>query len=397
MKKTMQTAVVYLLISIIASTMAACGNQKAGGPPPPPEVAYITIQHEPVTLTTELPGRTTAYLVAEVRPQVGGIIQKRLFTEGADVEAGQALFQIDPALFQAALENAKATLARAEAQSNTLQLKEKRLKELLADKAVSQQDYDDAAALLKQNLADIQSAKANLETARINLKYSTITAPISGRIGRSSVTAGALVTAQQATPLATIQQLDPIYVDVSQSTADITRLRRLLAKGLIDQNGKSQRKVRLILDDGAEYPYLGTLQFRDISVDPSTGSVILRMVFPNPQGLLLPGMFVKTIVQEGTNKQAVLVPQQGVSRDPKGNPTTLIVEKDGKVVQKSLTLDRAIQDKWLVSSGLAPGDRVIVEGKLKVKPGMIVKAVPFKKSGKESETMKTPVAPVKAD
>ena len=369
--------------------LGGCGNQKAGGPMPVPEVAYVTIQQKQVALTTELPGRTAAHLVAEVRPQVGGIIQKRLFTEGADVQAGQALFQIDPALYQATLENAKASLARSEAQVTTLQLKEKRLKELLADRAVSQQDYDDAAAALKQSQADIQYAKATLETARINLKYTTIAAPISGRIGKSSVTEGALVTAQQATALATIQQLDPIYVDVSQSTADIMRLRNLLAKGLIDQNGKTQKKVRLILDDGSEYPLSGTLQFRDISVDSTTGSVILRIVFPNPNGILLPGMFVRAVVQEGIDKQAILVPQQGVSRDPKGNPVTLIVDKEGKVQQKPLTLDRAIGDAWLVTAGLAVGDRVIVEGMLKAKPGMPVKAVPFEKSAQDGGKMKT--------
>ncbi|HLZ20482.1 MAG TPA: efflux RND transporter periplasmic adaptor subunit [Smithellaceae bacterium] len=369
--------------------LGGCGNQKAGGPMPVSEVAYVTIQQKQVALTTELPGRTAAHLVAEVRPQVGGIIQKRLFTEGADVQAGQALFQIDPALYQATLENAKASLARSEAQVTTLQLKEKRLKELLADRAVSQQDYDDAAAALKQSQADIQYAKATLETARINLRYTTIAAPISGRIGKSSVTEGALVTAQQATALATIQQLDPIYVDVSQSTADIMRLRNLLAKGLIDQNGKTQKKVRLILDDGSEYPLSGTLQFRDISVDPTTGSVILRIVFPNPNGILLPGMFVRAVVQEGIDKQAILVPQQGVSRDPKGNPVTLIVDKEGKVQQKPLTLDRAIGDAWLVTAGLAVGDRVIVEGMLKAKPGMPVKAVPFEKSAQDGGKMKT--------
>lgn len=388
------TAAVILIAGLM---LGGCGNQKAGGPPPAPEVAFVTIQQKPITLTTELPGRTAAHLIAEVRPQVGGIIQKRLFTEGSDVQAGQALFQIDPALYQAAQENAKATLARSEAQLTTLQLKEKRVKELLADRAVSQQDYDDAAAALKQTQADIQYAKATLETARINLKYTTITAPISGRIGKSSVTEGALVTAQQATALATIQQQDPMYVDVSQSTVDIMRLRSLLAKGLINQNGQSQKKVRLILDDGAEYPLAGTLQFQDISVDSTTGSVILRLVFPNPNGILLPGMFVRAIVQEGINKQAILVPQQGVSRDPKGNPVTLIVDKEGKVQQKPLTLDRAIGDVWLVSSGLAPGDRVIVEGMLKVKPGMSVKAIPFEKGEQNNGKMKTAGPPAKTN
>lgn len=365
------------VIAGVFMMLVGCGNKQAGGSPPTPEVAVVTIQKKQIALTTELPGRTSAYLIADVRPQVSGIIQKRLFTEGAYVEAGQALFQIDPAIYQATLENAKAALARSEAQFSTIQLKEKRLKELLADRAVSQQDYDDAAALLKQVQADIQYGKATVQTAGINLKYTTIAAPISGRIGRSSVTEGALVTAGQPGALATIQQLDPMYVDVSQSTTDIFRLQRQLAKGQLDQNGKNQQKVGLLLDEGSPYPLKGTLQFRDVSVDPTTGSVILRIVFPNPKGVLLPGMYVRTVVQEGVQKNAILVPQQAVSRDPKGNPEALIVDAQGKVQKKQLKLDRAIGNDWLVLAGLTAGDRVIVEGMLKVKPGMPVKAVPF--------------------
>ena len=368
MKKEYRHGLMTAAVIIATGLIFGGCSDKAGGPPPTPEVAVVTIEPKPVTLTTELPGRTAAYLVAEVRPQVNGIIQKRLFTEGADVRSGQVLFQIDPALYQAAL-------ARSEAQLTTLQLKEKRLKELLSDKAVSRQDYDDTSAALK-------SVQAEVQAARINLKYTTITAPISGRIGKSSVTVGALVTAHQPVALATIQQMDPMYVDVTQSTADILRLRNLLVKGQLDQNGKNQKKVRLRMDDGAEYPLTGTLQFRDISVDPSTGSVILRMVFPNPKDVLLPGMFVRTVVQEGVNKQAILVPQQGVSRDPKGNPLVFIADKDGKVEQRPLTLDRALGDAWLVSSGLAAGERVIVEGMQKARPGINVKTVPFEKKEK---------------
>ena len=349
-----------------------CGDRKAGGPPSMPEVAVVTVQTKPVVTTTELAGRTSANLVAEVRPQVGGIIQKRFFTEGSDVKAGQPLFQIDPALYQAAL-------ARSEAQLSTLQLKEKRLKELLADKAVSRQDYDDTSAALKQIQADVQ-------TASINLKYTTITAPISGRIGKSSVTVGALVTAHQPVALATIQQMDPMYVDVSQSTTDILRLRRQIQEGELDPNANQQKKVRLFLDDGTEYPLKGNLQFRDITVDPTTGSVILRIVFPNPKGVLLPGMFVRAIIQEGLHKNAMMIPQQAVSRDPKGNPYTLTVDIGGKVQQRQIKLDRAVGDTWLVDSGLADGDRVIVEGLLKAKPGMTVKAVPFENSGKTNPT-----------
>jgi membrane fusion protein (multidrug efflux system) len=356
----------------VVLVLGGCGDRKAGEPPPMPEVAVVTVQTKPVVTTTELAGRTSANLVAEVRPQVGGIIQKRFFTEGSDVKAGQPLFQIDPALYQAAL-------ARSEAQLSTLQLKEKRLKELLADKAVSRQDYDDTSAALKQIQADVQ-------TAGINLKYTTITAPISGRIGKSSVTVGALVTAHQPVALATIQQMDPMYVDVSQSTTDILRLRRQIQEGELDPNANQQKKVRLFLDDGTEYPLKGNLQFRDITVDPTTGSVILRIVFPNPKGVLLPGMFVRAVIQEGLHKNAMMIPQQAVSRDPKGNPYTLTVDIAGKVQQRQIKLDRAVGDAWLVDSGLADGDRVIVEGMLKAKPGMTVKAVPFENNGKTNPT-----------
>ncbi|MEE9911427.1 MAG: efflux RND transporter periplasmic adaptor subunit [Deltaproteobacteria bacterium] len=369
------------VILVICLIFGGC-SEKNAGPPPLPEVAVATIQEKPVMTTTELAGRTSANLMAEVRPQVSGIIQKRLFTEGANVQAGQVLFQIDAALYQAALDNARAALARSEANLTALQLRADRMRELLTDKAVSQQDYDNAAAALKQTQADIQYSRATLETARINLKHTTITAPISGRIGRSSVTEGALVTAGQPVALAIIQQMDPMYVDVAQSTADILRLRRQLNEGQLDRNGKNQQKVTLILDDGTEYSAKGNLQFRDVTVDPSTGSVILRIVFPNPQGILLPGMFVRAVVQEGIHKKAILIPQQAVSRDPKGNPLTLIVDARGIVEKRPLKLDRAIGDAWLVSSGLVSGDRVIVEGMLKVKPGVSVKAVPFENSEK---------------
>lgn len=259
--------------------LGGCGQQTTGTQSIIPEVAVVTIQPKQVVITTELSGRTSANLVAEVRPQVGGIIQKRLFTEGSDVKAGQPLFQIDLSLYQAALDNAKAALSRSEANLSAIRLKADRLRELLADKAVSQQDYDDAAAALKQTQADIQYWQANVETARINLKYTSITAPISGRIGKSSVTVGSLVTASQGTVLATIQQLDPMYVDVPQSTAEVLRLRRGLKEGRLDQNGTNQKRVQLILEDGTTYSLEGTFQFRDVTVDPTTGSVILRVVF----------------------------------------------------------------------------------------------------------------------
>jgi len=369
-------------VLVVGLILGGCG-QKTTKAPQTPEVAVVTIQTKPVAITTDLTGRTSANLVAEVRPQVSGVIQKRLFTEGSDVRAGQVLFQIDPALYQAAL-------ARSEANLTAIQLRTDRLRELLVEKAVSRQDYDDATAALKQTQADIQ-------TARINLKYTTITAPISGRIGKSSVTEGALVTAQQPTALATIQKLNPMYVDITQSTGDLLRLRRGLKEGRLSQNEANQKKVQLILEDGTAYPLAGTLQFRDVTVDPTTGSVILRAIFPNPNGVLLPGMFVRAVLQEGVYKEAILIPQQAVSRDPKGNPLTLIVDAKGTVQQRPLVLDRAIGDAWLVSSGLAQGERVIVEGMLKVKPGIPVKAVPFESGEKNSGKIKMAVPPAKTN
>ena len=379
--------------------MGACGQQTAPGGPPrggPPEVAVVTMQPQRLVITTELTGRTAANRVAEVRPQVSGIIQKRLFTEGADVKAGQALYQIDPAPFHTALDNAAAALSRAEANLSAIRPRADRLRQLLADNAVSQQDYDDAAAALKQTEADIRYGRATVETARINLGYTAITAPISGRIGRSNITEGALVAAYQPLPLATIQQLDPIYVDVPQATTEVLRLRRRAEDGGFRRNGEIRNKVRLLLEDNSPYPWEGALQFRDVTVDPTTGSVMLRVVFPNSQGVLLPGMFVRAVVEEGVNPKALLIPQQAVSRDHKGNPFTLIVDAAGKVRQRMLTLDRAIGNAWLVLSGLAPGERVIVEGMQKVKPGASVKVVPFevgseKKRGEGKNTTPPPV------
>jgi len=376
--------------------LLGCDRPKAQAPPPSiPEVATVTVQPQQIVLTTELPGRTSAYRIAEIRPQVNGLIQKRLFTEGSDVKAGQVLYQIDPASFQAAYDNAKAALGRAEANVPPIRLRVERYKELLPDKAVSQQEYDDAAAALKQAEAEIEIWKAAAETARINLGYTRVTAPISGRIGKSSVTDGALVTAYQPVALATIQQLDPIYVDVPQSTSELLRLRRSLEGGRLNHDRTNQQKVRIILQDGTPYQQEGTLQFQDVTVDPTTGSVILRAVFPNPEGVLLPGMFVRGVAKEGVNEQAILIPQQAVSRDPKGNPLALIVDAESKVQQRMLTVDRAIDDKWLVTSGLAPGDRVIVEGLQKVRPGASVKEVPFdagQKSGAVPQSTNRPGA-----
>jgi membrane fusion protein (multidrug efflux system) len=385
-------------VLVVGLMLTNCGKRAEPPQGGTPEVATVTISTQQVVLTTELPGRTSAYRIAEIRPQVSGIIQKRLFTEGADVKAGEVFYQIDPAPFQAALDNARGALGRAEANLPAVRLRFERYRDLLPDKAVSQQDYDDATAAMKQVEADIQYWKATVESARINLEYTSVTAPISGRIGKSNVTEGALVTAHQPMALATIQQLDPIYVDVPQSTTEMLLLQRRLEEGRLKHDGKNQNKVKLILEDGTMYPLEGTSQFRDVTVDPTTGSVVLRAVFPNPKRVLLPGMFVRAVVKEGVNKQAVLIPQQAVSRDPKGNPITLIVDAESKVQQRMITTDRAIGDKWLVSSGLKPGDQVIVEGVQKVRPGASVKIVPFDAGRKESsEAVKTVQPATKAN
>lgn len=363
-----------VLAGIFSLTACEKGpGQQAAGPPPAPAVSVVTLETQKITLTTELPGRTAPFRIAEIRPQVSGLILKRLFTEGSNVTAGQALYQIDPAPFQAALDNAEAALGRAKANLSAAQLRVERYKELIADKAVSQQNYDDALATLAQVEADIQSWKATVKSARINLEYTRITAPISGRIGLSNITDGAIVTAYQPMPLTTIQQLDPIYVDVPQSTTELLRLK---SSGL-NLAGTDRNKVKLMLEDNVAYPQEGILQFSDVTVDPTTGSVILRVVFPNPEGILLPGMFVRAEITEGIDEQAILIPQQGVSRDPKGSPFALVLDAESKASFRPLTLDRAIGDKWLVSSGLAPGDQVIVEGLVMLRPGTVVTATPF--------------------
>jgi membrane fusion protein (multidrug efflux system) len=364
------------LVILLLFIMTGC-KQKGGQPRSNPEVAVVTVHPEQIVITTELPGRTSAFRIAEIRPQVNGLILKRAFEEGSDVNEGDLLYQIDPAPYQAAYDQAKATVAMAEAQLPAMRAREKRFKELAESHAVGQQDYDDALAALRRLEAQLEAGKAAMQSAKINLSYTPIKAPISGRIGRSNITEGALVTAYQPIALATIQQLDPIYVDVPQSTTELLRLQSRLKDGRLNHDGTNQNKVKLILEDGTAYPQQGILQFQDVTVDPTTGSVILRVVFPNPQGVLLPGMFVRAVITEGVNEQAILVPQQGISRNPKGDPLALIVDAEDKVQQRMLTLDRAVGNKWLVSSGLNPSDRVIVEGIQKVRPGIVVKTVPF--------------------
>jgi len=384
-----------LLMGIFLLLLTAGGCKQKGGPPQGgvPEVAVVTVHPERVVITTELPGRTSAFRVAEIRPQVNGLILKRAFEEGSDVNEGDLLYQIDPAPYQAAYNQAKAAVAMAEAQLPALRGREKRFKELVASHAVGQQDYDDALAALRQLEAQLEASKATMEIAKINLSYTPIKAPISGRIGRSNITEGALVTAYQPIPLATIQQMDPVYVDVPQSTAELLRLQNRLKDGRLNHDGTNQNKVKLILEGGMVYPHKGVLQFQDVTVDPTTGSVILRVVFPNPKGILLPGMFVRAVIKEGVKEQAILVPQQGISRNPKGDPVALIVDAEDKVQQRMLTLDRAIGNKWLVSSGLNPGDRVIVEGVQKVRPGASVKVVSFDAGRKDSPATKKTIQP----
>jgi membrane fusion protein (multidrug efflux system) len=358
----------------------------------PPEVGVVTLKNEPLKITTELPGRTSAFRIAEVRPQVSGIILKRNFVEGSDVKAGQSLYQIDPATYQAAYDSAKADLAQAEANARVAQLTITRYKPLLGTKYISQQDYDTAAGTAAQTAAAAQAARANVETARINLAYTKVTSPISGRIGKSSVTEGALVSNGQTTALATVQQLDPMYVDVTQSSDDFLRLRAELESGQLKQNdGKAN--VTLLMQNGNAYAQTGTLEFSDVSVDETTGSITLRAIFPNPDNRLLPGMFVRARLDEGTNPTALLVPQQGVTRTPTGQATAMVVGADNKVESRNITANQAFGDKWLVTEGLKEGDRVITTGIQRAKPGAQVtpqevsddaKAAPESPSAKSS-------------
>lgn len=341
------------------------------------EVSVMTLQPEQVAVTTELSGRVSAHLVAEVRPQVGGIIQRVLFTEGSEVREGDILYQIDPALFQAAYDVAAAALTKAEALLLPARAKAERYRQLIGSNAISRQDFDDADAAGKKAETDVISAKAEMDRARINLAYTRVKAPISGRIGKSSVTTGALVTAFQPVALSVIQKLDPVYVDVAQSSTNLLRLRQSLDKGTLKKGTDPQARIKLILEDGTPYAEEGILKFSDVTVDEGTGSVILRSVFPNPDLILLPGMFVRAIVEEGINENAILVPQRCVTRNAKGIPTATVVSPEGKVEIRELKIDRALETRWLVSEGLTPGDRVIVEGLQKALPGSTVKTVPF--------------------
>ncbi len=342
-------------VVLLASLLSGCEQEQAPPPAQKPQVGVVTLQAQPFALTTELPGRTSAYRIAEVRPQVNGIILKRLFDEGAEVKAGQQLYQIDPAVYEATLKSAQATL------QSTRSLAE-RYKQLVDEQAVSRQEFDEAQAQRLQ-------AEAAVQSAQIDLRYTKVLAPIAGRIGRSLVTEGALVSNGQSNAMAVIQQLDPIYVDVTQSSAEMLKLRRDLASGRLQKAGENAAEVTLTLEDGSEYRHAGTLEFSEVSVDQTTGSVTLRAVFPNPDNILLPGMFVHAQLQAGVNAEAILAPQQGVTRDQRGRPTALVVNAEDKVEQRILQTERTVGNQWLINDGLKSGDRLITEGLQYVKPG----------------------------
>lgn len=369
--------IVLSLICSAATVLALAGCEKKSPPPPPApfQVGVVTVHPRSVAVTSELPGRTAAFLVAQVRARVDGIVLHRDFKEGAQVKAGQRLYQIDPAPYQAALDSAKATLQKAQANLVSTAAQAARYKVLVAANAVSKQDYDNAVAAYRQAAADVAAGKAAVETARINLAYTDVTSPITGIIGISNVTPGAYVQASAATLMATVQQTNPIYVDVTQSTVELLRLRRELADGQLQAVGPTEAKVRLVLDDGSVYPMDGKLEFADITVDQTTGTVTLRAIFPNPDRILLPGMFVRARLREGINDRAILVPEVGVTHNARGEPTVLLVGPDNKVELRTIATSRTLGADWVVDSGLKAGDRVIVAGLQKVRPGMTVAPV----------------------
>lgn len=369
----------YLPLAAAAAltlTLAACGDKKdaAKTPPPPPQVSVITVATGSLAITDELPGRVEAYRIAQVRARTPGIVLKRVFEEGGDVKAGQVLFQIDPAQFQASYDSAEAAVARAEANLAQADLKVKRYKPLLAAQAVSQQEYDDAITAQKQANADLQTARAARKTAGLTLGYATVTAPISGRVGRALVTEGALVGQNEATPMALVQQLDPIYVTITQSSSELLRLKQALASGKLKSAGKDQARVTLELEDGSDYAQPGKLLFSDVSVDESSGSVSMRAEFPNPKRTLLPGMYVRARLEQGVDEQAITVPQQAVVRSAEGS-SVMIVESDNKVRSQPVKAEEAQGNAWVISSGLKGGERIIVEGFQKTKPGGTVTPV----------------------
>lgn len=363
-------------VVVTAVAMSGCG-QRAAAPAAldfRPEVSVVTLEAQPVTLTRELPGRTSAYLVADVRPQVSGIVKRRLFTEGSMVRAGQVLYEIDDSLYRAQYDNAKAALRKAEANEVAAHLAARRAAELIKIDAISAQDNENAISAGAQAIADVAAARAALDSAAVNLAYARIKAPITGRIGRSSVTAGALVTAEQSTALATIQQLDPIYVDVNQSSADWLALKQEIDSGRIKSIGAGT-PASIVLENGATYPHRGKLLFTDVTVDPTTGNFLLRVLVPNPEGLLLPGMYVRAVIDEGVLPHGVLAPQGGIQHDSRGDATALVVDAAGRAEERNVGITRAIDNHWLIDSGLSAGDRLIISGLQKVQPGMPVRVV----------------------
>jgi membrane fusion protein (multidrug efflux system) len=364
-------------ILLISAAVSGCSSQAqpAAVEPLPPEVGVVTVHRAQVPVTTELPGRTAAFLVAQVRARVDGIVQQREFDEGGDIKANQRLYQIDPAPYQAALQSAQAQLARARAALESTTAQAERDKLLVANNAISKQNYVNDIAARDQAAADVQAGLASVRTATINLGYTDIVSPITGRIGPSLVTQGAFVQASAATPMATVQQIDPIYVDLNETSVEGLQLRQHVASGRIHLNGPDQTRVRLVLEDGSTYAGEGLLQFTDISVNEGTGSVTVRAIFPNPDHVLLPGMFVRAVIDEGTDDHAMLVPEEGVTHDRNGQATVLIVGKDNKVSQKTVNASRTLGDSWVVEGGLQDGDRVVVSGVQRVKAGMPVRAV----------------------
>jgi membrane fusion protein (multidrug efflux system) len=362
---------------LISAAVSGCSSQAqpAAAEPLPPEVGVVTVHRAQVPVTTELPGRTSAFLVAQVRARVDGIVQQREFEEGSDIKANQRLYQIDPAPYQATLQSAQAQLARARAALESTTAQSERDKLLVANNAISKQNYVNDVAARDQAAADVQAGLASVRSATINLGYTDIVSPITGRVGPSLVTQGAFVQASAATPMANVQQIDPIYVDLNETSVEGLQLRQQVASGRIHLNGPDQTRVRLVLEDGSTYAREGLLQFTDISVNEGTGSVTVRAIFPNPDHVLLPGMFVRAVIDEGTDDHAMLVPEEGVTHDRNGQATVLIVGKDNKVSQKTVNASRTLGDSWVVEGGLEDGDRVVVTGVQRVKAGMPVRAV----------------------
>jgi membrane fusion protein, multidrug efflux system len=385
-------ALLTVAVVSLGFALAACGQKNADQyARQAPQVTIVTLQPQAVALTRELPGRTSAYLVAEVRPQVSGIVKQRLFTEGALVKAGQPLYELDDAPYRAASNNARAALQKAEATVEAARLTAKRDADLIRIDAVSQQDNDNAVSAWRQAEADVVAAQAAVDSAAVNLAYAHIVSPISGRIGKSSVTQGALVTQNQTNAMATVQQLDPIYVDVNQSSSEWLQLRQDVDSGRVEANGAGTQ-AKIVLENGTDYGHEGRLQFADVTVDPTTGEFLLRAIVPNPDHILMPGMYVRAVLSEGVMPKGLLAPQQGIARDPKGNATALVVDAQNKVESRQVKVARTIGDKWLVEEGLLPGDRLIVEGLQKVQPGTQVQPVEEAASTNSSGGEPVPVA-----